>query len=90
MTRDFVVPVDEETNKNRSWIISCFASIVFGAKAMHEDVTGGRFDSEIFTRFCKLYFEERSWIRRFFQLKEVKKISIINVSMPVSRFGIKQ
>jgi hypothetical protein len=79
--RDFAAVFQQETNNNCSWIILCFSSADFGAKAIPEDITGGRFDSEIFTRFRQLYFTERSWMGRFFELKEVKKISIVNVSM---------
>ena len=80
--RDFAVTVQEPKRDSRIWVRPCFRSTVFGAKVIHEDVSGGKYDSDMFTRFRQLYFAERSWWRRFFELKEVKEISVVKASKP--------
>jgi hypothetical protein len=84
--RDFAITKEHESNnKQPLWLIPCFKSSD-GPKAFHEDVTGGRYDFELFSRFREIYFEEKSWFRRFFDLTEVKDIKFINVSSVRSSF----
>jgi len=69
-----------EVGSGKLWVLACFQSSNSDTIAYHEQVSKLPYDSEVLTRFRELYFRERRWIQRFFELKEVKKISVINVS----------
>lgn len=80
--RDFAVtgqPRRIDASEQKLWILACFRSSVFHTKAIHENVSGGRYDFQIFERFRAIYFAEKSWLRRFFELKEVRSIKFVMV-----------
>jgi hypothetical protein len=79
--RDWATGIEDQKSKQlKLWIIPCFRISRFGVKAIHIDVTDGRYDADLFETFRELYFSERSRFRRFFDLKEVKHIRFINVN----------
>jgi hypothetical protein len=79
--QDFASEPRERSNPTQLWTIPCFESSEFGTKAVHENVTGGRYDFQVFKRFRDIYFRERSRFRRFFGLREIIDIKFINASL---------
>ncbi|CZR56411.1 uncharacterized protein PAC_06299 [Phialocephala subalpina] len=67
----------ESPDVKQRWILPIFNTSKFGIKATHSNGSGERHDFEIFQEFRHLYFAERSWLRRFFELKEVKAIKFV-------------
>jgi len=76
---DLAVHKTQKSCVRKLWMLLCFKSRVFGTIAIHADVSGIRSDAELFALFRELYFRESGWIRRCFDMKEVKKITVINV-----------
>jgi hypothetical protein len=77
------VATAESTSSSGLWIIPCFelSRSRNGTKAVHLNVTGGKYDAELFQSFREEYFKESSWFRRLFLLREVKAIKFINVRL---------
>ena len=63
----------------RKSVYPCFKISRFGVRAVPLDVTRTSFDADFFVELRKLYFQERSYLRRFFELREVKRILYIHV-----------
>jgi len=53
----------------------------YGAKAVPLEVNGIEFDADLFTALRKLYFAERPYFRRFFELREVKRIQYVQFDL---------
>lgn len=64
----------------RRYIYSCFRCSRYGVKAVPLEINGIKFDADLFITLRKLYFAERSYFRRFFELREVKRIQYVQVS----------
>jgi hypothetical protein len=79
--RDFARQPTDIIKTHKLWLIPCFESPVFGTRASHEDVSKlkAMFDFEMFTRFREVYFSQKNWVRRFFDLREVKTIRFVRV-----------
>jgi hypothetical protein len=79
--RDFASQTTDIIKTHKLWLIPCFESPVFGTRASHEDVSKlkAMFDFEMFTRFREVYFSQKNWVRRFFDLREVKTIRFVRV-----------
>ena len=73
------VSIEEE--HDQLWILPCFRIGRSGHKAKHIGVGEQTYDSELFGDFRNLYFTERSWLRRFVELKEVSKLDFVQVSL---------
>jgi len=90
--KDFATQAIEKGSRGKEvWILSCFRSTEFDTKAFHENVKEGKSDYQIFERFREIYFAERSWFRRFFELKEVKNIKFVMFDLlPLDIASIRQ
>ena len=69
-------PIDPRLGINliRRYIYTCFRCSRYGAKAVPLKVNGIKFNADFFIALRKLYFAERPYFRRFFELREVKRI----------------
>lgn len=75
-------PIDPRSalELTRRYIYSCFRCSRYGAKAVPLEANGIEFDVDLFIALRKLYFAERPYFRRFFELREVKRIQYVQVS----------
>jgi hypothetical protein len=62
------------------WILPCFRIARTGHTAKHISVDEHTCDSHLFGEFRHKYFMEKSWLRRFVELKEVSKLDFVQVS----------
>jgi hypothetical protein len=73
--------VEQEQGPNTGlWILPCFRIARTGHTAKHISVDEHTCDSHLFGEFRHKYFMEKSWLRRFVELKEVSKLDFVQVS----------
>lgn len=75
-------PIEDRPSSDlaQKYIYSCFRYLRYGLKVVPLQVNNIESDASFFRALRNLYFAERSYLRRFFELRDVKRIRYVHVS----------